>query len=60
MCTRTLVSHFSSPDHKCLLNNVSVTHIDKSNPYDPLRHGNFWQEHFTMALYWLNIEDLPY
>ena len=58
MYARTLVRHFSSPDHNGFLNDVSVTFIDKTDPSDPLKRENFWRETLmTMAPYGFNIED---
>ena len=41
-----------------VLNDVSVTFIDITDPSDPLKRENFWRETLrTMAPYGLNIED---
>ena len=53
-----LYRHFSSPGHRRLLNNVSVTLIDKTNGSDPEKREDYWMETLkTMAPYGLNIED---
>ena len=51
--------HFSNPGHNGFLNDVSVRFIDKTNPSDPLKYENFWQEILmTMAPYEFNIKDI--
>ena len=48
--------HFSSAGHNGFLNDVSVTFIEKTDPSDPLKRENFWQEKLlTIAPYGLNI-----
>ena len=49
-----LFSHFSM----VLLNDVSITFIDKADPSDPLRREDYWRQTLkTMVPYGLNIED---
>ena len=49
-----LFSHFSM----VLLNDVSITFIDKADPSDPLRREDYWRQTLkTMVSYGLNIED---
>ena len=58
MCPKKLFLHFSSPGHNGFLNAVSVTFIDKTNPYDLLKPENLWRESLmTLAPYGLNIKD---
>ena len=58
MYARTLVLAFLKPSLNGFLNDVSITFIDKTDPSDPLKRGNFWQETLmTMVPYGLNIED---
>ena len=53
-----LFRHFSSQGHNGFLNDVFVIFIDQTDPSDPLKSKNFWQETLmTMAPYGLNIED---
>ena len=53
-----LFSHFSMADHDGFLNNISVTFIDKTDPFDPLRIEDYWRKTLkTMVPYGLNIED---
>ena len=39
-----LFQHFSSPGHNGFLNDIFVAFIDKTDPSDPLKCTNFWQE----------------
>ena len=53
-----LFRNFSSPGHNGLLNNVSITFIDKTDPSDPLKREDHWRRTFKiMAPFGLNIED---
>ena len=53
-----LFSHFSMADHDGVLNEISITFINKTDLSDPLRRGDYWRQALkTMALYGLNIED---
>ena len=55
---RRLYEHFHLPDHPGFLNDVSVTLIDKTNPKDPTKRGDFWIETIkAKAPLGLNIED---
>ena len=50
--------HFSSPGHRGLLNDVSVTLIDKTDRSDPKKREDYWIKTLkTMAPYGLHIED---
>ena len=53
-----LHDHFLSEDHDCLLNNVDITLIDKTDPQDPERREEFWRNKLrTLAHLGLNIRN---
>ena len=53
-----LFSHFSITGHDGVLNDDSITFIDKTDPSDPLRREDYWRQTLkTMVPYGLNIED---
>ena len=53
-----LFSHFLMADHDEFLSDVSITFIDKTDPFDPLRREYYWRQTLkTMVPYKLNIED---
>ena len=53
-----LFEHFNEEGHHGLLENVSITFIDKTDPSDPLKRENYWKNVLKlMALLGLNIED---
>ena len=39
-----LFSYFSMAGQDRILNNVSITFIDKTDPFDPLRRGDYWRQ----------------
>ena len=50
--------HFLSEDRDGLLNNVEITLIDKTDPSDPERRGEFWRTKLrTLAPLGLDIEE---
>ena len=50
--------HFSSPDHRGFIDDVSVTLIDKTDGSDPKKQEDYWMKTLkTMAPYGLSIED---
>ena len=52
-----LFRRFSSAGYNGVLNDVSVTFMDKTDLSDPLKGETFWRETLmTMAPYGLNIE----
>ena len=52
-----LYRHFGSLGHKELLNDVSVTLIDKTNGSDPKKREDYWMKTLkTMAPYNLDFE----
>ena len=53
-----LLSQFSMAGHNGFLNDVSITFIDKTDPSDLLRRGDYWRQTLkTMVPYGLNTED---
>ena len=53
-----LHDHFLSEDQDSLLNNVEINLIDKTDPSDPERRGEFWRTKlFTLAPLGLDIEE---
>ena len=45
-------------DHGEFFNDVSITFIDKTDPFNPLRREDYWRQTLkTMAPYGHNIED---
>ena len=53
-----LFSHFSMAGHYGFSNDVSITFIDKTDLFDPLRREDYWRQTLkTIISYGLNIED---
>ena len=53
-----LFSHFLIAGQDEILNDVSITFIDKTDPSDSLRREHYWRQTLkTMVPYRLNIED---
>ena len=53
-----LFSHFSMASHGGLLNDVSITFSDKTDPSDRLGREDYWKQTLkTMVSCGLNIED---
>ena len=53
-----LYEHFCSSNHNCLISDVSVTFIDKTDPSDPLKREEYWRSTLkTMAFFGLNNEE---
>ena len=54
-----LYEEFSSSNHNCFISDVSVTFIDKADPFDPLKREDHWRSTLkTMARFGLNIEEI--
>ena len=53
-----LLNHFCTFDHCGLIEDVSLTFIDKTGPSDPLKREDYWRSTLkTMAPFGLNIEE---
>ena len=53
-----LFNHFCTSGYCGFLEYVSLTFIDKTDPSDPLKRGDYWRSTLnTMALFGLNIEE---
>ena len=53
-----LFEHFNSEGHHCFLDEISITLIDKTDPFEPLKRENYWRSILkAMALWGLNVED---
>ena len=53
-----LYKHFQTEGHKGVLNEASVTFIDKTDGEDPKKGERYWMETLkTMKPYGLNIAD---
>ena len=51
-------NHFCTSGHAEILNNVSITFIDKTDPLDPLKKKDYWRCILkTMAPFQLDIEE---
>ena len=54
-----LYEEFCSSNHNCFISDVSVTFIDKADPFDPLKREDHWRSTLkTMARFGLNIEEI--
>ena len=49
-----LHDHFLREDHNCLINDVEIIFIDKTDALDPPRTEKFWR---TNTLYGFNVEE---
>ena len=53
-----LFEHFNSEGHHCFLDEISITLIDKTDPFEPLKRENYWRSILkAMAPWGLNVED---
>ena len=53
-----LYEHFWSSNHSCVISDVSVTFIDKTDPSDPLNREDYWRSTLeTMIPFGFNIEE---
>ena len=53
-----LYEHFCSSSHNCFISDVSVTFIDKTDPFDPLKRVDYWKSTLkTIAPFGLNVEE---
>ena len=49
---------FNSEGHHCFLDEISITLIDKTDPFEPLKRENYWRSILkAMAPWGLNVED---
>ena len=47
--------HFAADNHNCLLNDCSITLIDKTDGSDPTRREEYWRKNLkTVAPFGLN------
>ena len=55
---RQLYEHFQLPGHTGFLQDIYVTHIDKTDPRAPTQHEDYWIHTFnTKAPMGFNVED---
>ena len=53
-----LYEHCNSEGHHCFLDEISITLIDKTDPFEPLKRENYWRSILkAMAPWGLNVED---